>query len=198
MTGAHLKNKFSPADLANNCPTGSSITVSELYTNHANQLRAYLRSKYTGVDHEDVIQSVFHNLARLPKLPNIPFPLAYLFRTAERIIIDEGRRANTRRSHVCEVTQISPETNYDDITPERIVSARRELELVTKAIKMLSPQKRRLLLLYRIGDMSYSAISRSTGVPVTTVHRQIGQAIQELDELVDSMKHGQDHEHPDS
>lgn len=198
MSGARLESKFSRTGLTEGGAKKSSTTIAELYDNHARQLRAYLYSRFANIDHEDVFQSVFYNLARMPKLPDLPYPLAYLFRTAERIVIDEGRRSTTRRNHAHEVIQDSCEIKCDDITPERIVSAKRELELVTKAIKELSPQKRRLLLLYRIGDMSYSAISRSTGIPVATVHRQIGQAIQELDQLVCSMKHGQEYEHPDS
>ncbi|MBL4838696.1 MAG: sigma-70 family RNA polymerase sigma factor [Kordiimonadaceae bacterium] len=199
MSSAQLKRKISQGSMVDTCVvTDSAITLTELYRRHARDLRCYILAKWTGVDHEEVMQAVFFKLARMQVLPDLPHPRGYLFRAADHIVIDEGRKAIVRKKFLETKVHSAAEDLCDELTPERVVAGKLRLALVTRAIKRLDPERQRLLMLYRIGGLPYLEIARITKRPFSTVRREIIRAIQELNEIVRTMSNETEDDPSDS
>lgn len=193
MSNAQLKNQVARATLTDfESGSGSARKLSDLYRRYAQELRGYILKKFRNVDGDEIIQTVFFNLARNGGLPDVRHPRGYLYRAVDNAVIDENRRDAVRRNYREDGTHEAANALYEELTPERIVAAKRELALVMRAIKQLPEKKQRLLMLYRVGNLTYHRISQITNMPLPTVHRHIVSATKELNEIVHSMSNRTD------
>ena len=189
MGNVRLKNQTSRdaiLDAGDRC--GPARKLSDLYKRHAQELRAYILKKFGNVDGDEIIQTVFFNLARNGGLPDVRHPRGYLYRAVDNAVTDESRRDAVRRHYHEDGTHELANPLYEELTPERIVSAKMELVLVIGALKLLPEKQQRLLMMYRVGNLTYQRISEIMNMPVPTVHRHIVSATKELNEIVHSMR----------
>ena len=176
-------------------PLNDEMGLGELYKTYSQGLKAYILSKFRNADHEEVIQTVFLKMAQQSNLEKIEHPKGYLYRAVDHVVYNDNRRRQVQNKYL---EEISGEGQFfDELNPERIAAGKEELSLMTHAIKQMSLEKQRLLILYRISGLSYAAIARTIKIPETTVQRHIGDAIRELDEIICLMKNENDHEHSD-
>lgn len=188
MSSAQIEKKILQGDLGDDHATDKSASLAALYRRYSGDVRGYVIAKFGDVDVEEIVQTVFFKLARLKNLPDLPYPKGYLFRIADHTVIDESRKATVRDNYIAETVLDAPENLRDELTPERVVNAKRELALVTKAIKMLPERQQRLLMLFRVGGLNYLQIARITKVPRSTVQREVARGAAKLDRLLCSMR----------
>jgi len=145
----------------------------------------YIRSEFKRSDDaEDIAQNAFIRIQKLSEDGRINNPKAYLYQIASNLVIDKQRREKLHQNYVNRASTSESETgdysyigNSDAISPERILSARAELDAVKKAISAMPIKPRQAFLMHRIKGMSYNDIATEMNVSVSSVEKYILQAL---------------------
>ncbi len=156
--------------------------LDQLFSQHGAHLRAFLRARVdTEEDVEDLMQEVFVRFARMSdleeKLPKGQRQSrAYLFTTANNLIVDRERHKAVRRQYQ-ERQWAGDSSVYYELSPEVTVSDIQELGVVEQAIMALPPKWRKAFVLSRFGHMEYQQIAKKMGVTTRTVENYISGAL---------------------
>lgn len=161
--------------------------LADYYRRYKRDLRAYIYAEFDlrFIDPEDVIQQVFMKFAELKNLHEIKTPRAFLLRMAYHIIISAKRRHKVREKYADLVGE-----NYDswsdgrEITPERTCEGREQLNIVVRTIEKMPHNRRCMLLLRRINDLTYVEIARRFEVSQTCVKKHVARATRDLHEVL--------------
>jgi RNA polymerase sigma factor (sigma-70 family) len=106
-------------------------------------------------------------------------PRAYLFKTARNLMADRVRRA--RIVHI-DSNQDFEVLNVliDEISPERRLAARQELQSLAQAFDALSDKCRSVVWLRRVEGLSQQETARRLGMREGAVESQLGRAVRIL------------------
>jgi len=153
------------------------LSLVEAYRHHGGEVLAFLRRRLDSQeDAEDLTQEAFLRVHRLGKLDKIENPRAYLLRTAENLLRDRFRRDSlgvfdTKRE-VTDADFVHPTPS-----PERIASAREDLEALAHAMAALSPKVRQALILHKFHHYSYKKVAVIMGISPKTVEKHLAKAV---------------------
>lgn len=156
--------------------------LKRLFNDHADSLRAFVRRRRgNGADVEDVVQEVFSRLASLEGIEERIEGSGrnYLFTMANNYIVDLERKEVLQRDYDEERIHRN-EGGVDEAGPERIVTAKRELDALKKSIQNLKPDWRRAFVLNRFHFMSYRQVSEKMGITVKQAENYILRALAQL------------------
>ena len=144
------------------------------------QLRGWLkRVTPPGLEVDDLIQEAYARLAGLATLESITQPKAYLYQIVKRLIADHIRRASVVSiDAAAELAEMS--VFEDEMTPERIVSGRQELERVYEAIVALPISCRTVFVMRKFDDQPQKAIASELHVSENIVEKRMMRALQML------------------
>jgi len=164
--------------------TGMAFDIDGLYRTTYDSVVRFLYRKVWDADRaEDLAQEVFMRaLAHEPEKPR-----SWVFAVAANIARDEARSAIRKRKHLVLMTHepmVAPSPN-DDVA-ETMDHAEQEAE-VKRALEMLSPRDRDVLLLWDAG-LSYPEIAEQTHLALGAVGTTLARARKRLVEAHDSME----------
>jgi RNA polymerase sigma factor (sigma-70 family) len=144
------------------------------------QLRGWLkRVTPPGLEVDDLIQEAYARLAGLATLESITQPKAYLYQIVKRLIADHIRRASVVSiDAAAELAEMS--VLEDEMTPERIISGRQELERVYAAIVALPNSCRTVFVMRKFDDQPQKAIASELHVSENIVEKRMMRALQML------------------
>jgi RNA polymerase sigma factor (sigma-70 family) len=125
---------------------------------------------------EDIGQDASIRALAIEDASSIRAPKRYLMRIVRNIFVDRHRRRG-REAALHKSLELAGSGRNDHLDPERIVSARQELERVAIAISHLPPRCRQAFVLHRLEHLSYSAIARRMGISSGTVEKHIAEAM---------------------
>ncbi len=159
--------------------------LERLFKEHEAAVRSFIRGRI-GVDEEpeDIVQEVFLRMAGIDNLEEKMHESrgsnrGYIFAMANNLIVDLERR-NVRLRNYAAQQRDSGEGLAQEISPEKLVSARRDLDLVKSVIMGLRPNWRRAFILNRFKFMSYTEIAREMKVTVKQVENYMAQALSRI------------------
>jgi RNA polymerase sigma factor (sigma-70 family) len=143
-------------------------------------IRAWLRRiRPAGLEADDLIQEAYARLASLPSVNHIAQPRPYLFRIIKSLIL-----ANVRHAQVVAIESMAnlSELNIslEEASPERILSARQQLEHLAQAIECLPPGCREVFRLRKFEDLSQKEIAMQLKISENTVEKQLARALRLL------------------
>ena len=157
----------------------SENDINFLYRRHRDSLRQYVSRAFgTGPpEPDDVVQAVFERYASKKGHEAIANPHSFLLRSARNYVIDERRRQAVRSSFARDATFTAHPG--DELSAERVLSARQRLTAVEQAIAKLDPRSRDFLLMNRVDGLSCAKIARQNGCSATLVKAIIAKALVE-------------------
>ncbi|MGA0605983.1 RNA polymerase sigma factor [Phenylobacterium sp. VNQ135] len=141
-------------------------------------LKAFFRHKAHGDDVEDLIQEVLIRMhgRRVAEIENYE---CYVFRVARNVLRDRYRRDHVRRrSDHCELQE--QDHPPDDMSPERILFGREQLQSALEAMSELPERSRRILVLLRWEGMSYSEVAELLDISVSAVQKHVTRSMRHL------------------
>lgn len=101
---------------------------------------------------------------------------AYILGIAHHVAVDQYR-SELRHLHEQEVNELfQPPDELAD--PERIVAARRKIDVLKDALQELPPRQRTILWAARVDGMLNREIAEHFGMSLRTVERELGAALQ--------------------
>jgi RNA polymerase sigma-70 factor (ECF subfamily) len=113
-------------------------------------------------------------------------PLAsksFLFSTARHLMADRLRRERIVSIEAVGDTDLS-NVLVDELSPERKVSAWRELNRVARALNRLPPKCREVIWLRKVDDLSIEEIAARLGISARTVEGQIRKGMRRVTESI--------------
>lgn len=139
---------------------------------HESDVRRWLRKRVpSDAAIDDIVQEAYCRVAALSSIAHIDNGRAYFFRAVSSIFIDQLRRARVVR--IDSVTEIGSLNVVDEEpSPERVVSARRDLARVRRLIEDLPAKCRRIMELRRIDGLPQREVAERLGVTENVVEAQ--------------------------
>jgi RNA polymerase sigma-70 factor (ECF subfamily) len=144
---------------------------------HDALLRGWLhRLVPAGLDPDDIAQEAYARLASLPSVAHVTQPKAYLFQVAKSLIWE-----HLRRSRVVDIVAMADFDHLpaliEEMSPERIISGREELERVFCAVKALPAACRQVFELRKFEDLTQRAIAERLGISESSVEKHLSRAL---------------------
>ena len=138
-------------------------------------LRRYFQKKASAAEAEDLVQDVFLAMQSRGAGARIENVEGYLFRTAANVLARRLGRDAWRGDPLSVV--VEPQ---DELSPERALIAKEQLERVVEALKTLPPRTRQAFILHRFEEMTYVSIARQMGITTISVGKLIKRALRKL------------------
>jgi len=106
-------------------------------------------------------------------------PRTFLFTTARNLVIDKVRRERVVSIHY---TQDGPslDLSVDELTPERRLLARQELQQLTRAFDALPAKTRSVIWLRRIAGLSQREAAASLGIDESALEGRMSRGMRSL------------------
>ncbi|MDC7685113.1 sigma-70 family RNA polymerase sigma factor [Asticcacaulis sp. BYS171W] len=144
---------------------------------HEAGLRHWLaRAGLTPSERDDLVQEVYYRLLRQTGFDHIEDPRAYMYRTARNIMLEQ-----IRKNRVVSITTVQniDELGSADLTPspERAVSARRELSRVMGFIEALPARCRAVFELRKVHGLSQAETAQRLSVSENIVEKETAKGL---------------------
>ena len=152
--------------------SGNHAIVSRLLDESVRGLVLYAR-QWDAANAEDLVQEAFLRLLTESPLPDSP--RAWLYRVVRNLAIDQVRRENTRLRH---------ESIGSWFEPSATDSHAAEHDL-TEALEQLPPVIREIIISKIWGNLNFREIAELTDRPISSVHYDYQQGIQQLRTLLE-------------
>lgn len=155
--------------------TAAALDIGALYRAHGPWLRDWLRRRTRCSHHaEDVAQDTFHRLLEKGGEFALRDARNFLGAVARRLLIDEARRQSLERDYLRAAAAFRDAG--DELTPERICGAVRELEVLLDLLSRMPSDVRTAFLLRRVDGLTHGEIAEQLGISDRTVKRYISKA----------------------
>lgn len=145
---------------------------------HEADVRKWLSHRIRGVTACDLDEVVQESYARMwaADVDRIGNARAYLFVTARHVVGEAVRRS---RIVAIETMADIESLNIvdDEITPERRLSGREELERLRRVVSTLPPKCRQAFELKKFGELSQRQIAERMGIAESTVEKHLAKAL---------------------
>ncbi len=172
--------EFSPGNARIGATATECRAFERFLRDHYDMLLRFLRGR-TASEHdaEDAVQESFVRLLRYrdAQAPEAWKPL--MFRIAVNVAHDQSRQrlSRQRHDHMSVDSELLETLAVDIRSPERKLTAERELALVLQTIQRLPEKCRNIFLLSRFRGMSNREIAVRCGISVRMVEKQVTKAL---------------------
>lgn len=146
---------------------------------HEGAIRAWLRTRATGIDVDDIIQEMYARIASLASTDDIRDPRQYATQTAFSILANQLRRAR--------IVPIAAVANLDElgiaapeVSADTALEFRDELRALETTLAELPERCRRAFLLKRVEGLSQKEIAARLSISEKTVEKYMAQAVRLL------------------
>lgn len=155
-------------------PEQEALNVRDIHDRYVDFVWANLhRMGVRSADVPDMLQEVFVVVhRRLHTFDGSSKMSTWLFGICARVAASHRRRAHVRREEPVEAVR---EDAHDD-TPEKAAIARDQAALLASLLDTLPPEKRAVLVMFELEELSCGEIAEQLGVPVGTVYSRLHSA----------------------
>jgi len=155
---------------------------------HEQDLRGWLRRRMPkGIDLDDVVQETYATLAGLDDVCQVTNARAYLFTTANSIVLQQVRRAQVVSFETIAGLE-RLDAARDEFDPERHALAGEELRRIAELIRSLPEKCRNAFVLRKVHGLSQREIATRMGISENTVEKHICKGLRVLmDELKEAV-----------
>jgi RNA polymerase sigma factor (sigma-70 family) len=111
----------------------------------------------------DLRQETYFRVYESAKKSRPRFPRTFLFTTARNLVIDKFRRERVVSIHYTQ-DALFLDRSVDELTPERSLAARQDLQQLTSAFHSLPEKTRSVIWLRRVSGLSQREAAESLGI----------------------------------
>jgi len=156
--------------------------VKELIDQYNGSLVRFLSSRVSSQeDAADIAQEAFERLYKLQEPHKLENPRAYLYQVASNILIDSQRRATLHNRWMRHEQAMNCDDTFADRAelenPEHYFQNIQHLERIYRIVDDLPEKCRRVFLMHRTQNLTYSQIAVEMELSVSSVEKYILQAL---------------------
>ena len=129
-------------------------------------------------DVNDLVQEVFLRLSKRADLENIERVEGYLFQTAASVLADAYRKDARIPSRPVSLDESVH--GQAELTPERVLTGKQELDRLVEAIHALPERTRQIYVLYHLENIRQKDIAARLGMPISTLEKHMARANRHL------------------
>lgn len=130
-------------------------------------------------DLEDLVQDVFARIAARDSATPIENLGAYVMRTAASVLVDRARRRAARQGGMHVVFDGERHGGWET-DPERLLSAKEDINAATAALLALPERTRAVFVLRRLQGLRHREIADRLGISVSAVEKHMVRAVDHL------------------
>jgi len=150
---------------------------------HEDMLRAWLKSRFSELDLDDIIQEAYFRVFRAHEKKAVKAPKAFLFATARNIALNAVRASTVRGERdAARFEDLEILDEEEDI--QETVARNQELETLTVAIQSLPKKCRQIFTLCKVYGMPPKEISKELGISLPTVYTQLAIGVDKCSDYV--------------
>ena len=143
-------------------------------------LRKHVRT-LSNADTDDLIQEAYARICHID-IARIQTPATYLYVTLRNLLIERARHSRViPLERLGEIDELS--VPLDELSPDRRVSAREELEQLNGIVERLPQQCRRVFELRKLEGMSQRETAQTLGISERTVEKHLAKAFARVMEM---------------
>ena len=124
------------------------------------------------------------------RVADINNPKAYVWIAARNVVLLEKRAEAVSRRNADEVRRRVFTETCDVFDPERIFTAREQLQLITEALAKMPERRRRIFILVRVHGLTLEEAGRQCGVTRTSAIRHVAIATELVAEALTAEQSG--------
>lgn len=149
--------------------------LSDVFIANRERLRAFLRARCADEAVDDLLQELWLKAAAILG-PIEPSPLSYLFRMADRLVVDRHRGAHRRlRREEDWGSAFLQADAYEPSCEDRLI-VRENLQAALAALDALGPRVGHVFRRYRLEGAQQRDIATELGVSLRTVEKDLRKA----------------------
>lgn len=159
-------------------PRGSDSGLEAVFMANRPALLRFLRARGGGDDAEDLLQELWMKASVMPAGP-VAEPLAYLYRTANNLMLDRRRsqlRGARRDKDWSDLAGGTVTGVSDAPSGERVLLARERLREVEAALSALGERTEFIFRRYRLEGQSQRDIAADLGISLSAVEKHLQKA----------------------
>lgn len=168
-------------------PTHSASGLEAAFLENRGKLLAFLRARGAGEAAEDLVQEIWLRISASRRSAEgsgpVAAPLAYLFRTADTLMIDRFRSLRQAEKRERDWTEIHVTGAGPEPSAERRLAAAQEAGRVLAALDGLGPRVAAIFRRHRVEGVPQKAVAAEFGVSLSTVESDLRTAYRALGEL---------------
>lgn len=159
-------------------------SFNDVYKLYYDELVTGLLAKYGEgpPDPQDIAQEAFHRVYQMPDVSKIKSIKAFVWRTARNLLINDLRTQTLRSKYELEVERIFFSLKGDNLSPENVIEARRQLKRVDALILSMPEKRRTALIMNRVDGKSLLEIAKLLQISRKSVAKHIAKAQAEIHE----------------
>lgn len=157
-------------------------TLDETYRRELKRLLSHARRHADSDAASDIVQEAFARAAASGQVSQLRNPGAFLQRIVHNLVIDRARRAAARPAHVPLAEDregACPPSQHDEAVAAELL-ARYEA-----ALDRLPEKTRRVFLMHRVDERTYSEIHEALGISIAGVEYHMMKALAHLARVLD-------------
>ncbi len=155
---------------------------------HQDALNAYLFVRWRRPGTADLRQDVYLRVYEAARIERPALPMHFLIATARNLIVDRWRRTKgvsfENIAYPEEFDDLGLEVLLDEISPERNVEGRQQLERLVQAFHRLPPKCAEATWLIRVDCLRYHTVATRLGIGVTMVEKHVYKGMRRLTEIM--------------
>lgn len=160
--------------------------LTSAYADHFNELASSLRSLYGAgpPDPDDIVQQAFVRVSQRATGRSIKNLKNYLWITARNLMVSAMRAETSYQRAVSNFAQTMLEADEDPLDPERVLLAKRKVELIFDCLRQMPERRRTIFILCRIEGLTPAEAGRRCGVSRSSAVRHVAIAINQIVEAL--------------
>lgn len=156
--------------------SGVQAILRTLLVTEYGSIKARLARRFGSMDFaSEVVHELYLRLEAIDKSVSLHNPMAYLFRMALNIAMD-NRKADNRLLTGVEIDGLRTQ-DQDQLDPARVAEARSDIESLTRALQELPSRQRDIFLAARLEEIPHRVLAKRFGVSERTIERELKSAL---------------------
>jgi RNA polymerase sigma factor (sigma-70 family) len=145
---------------------------------HEARLRAWLRSAFSTVEIDDVVQEAYCRISALACTDHIIDPCQYFFAVARNVVLEQVRRQRVVKIEaIGNLADLEGTMSEEVFSPERVVAGRLALQRVEALIGLLPERTRRVIQMRKIEGCAQTEIAIRLGLSISVVENELTRGI---------------------
>lgn len=156
-----------------------ALWIADNVLTHEADLRRWLqRRRLLALEIDDIVQETYAILAGLASVEHVLNAKAYVFATAQSVVLRHVRRAKTVPIEA--MRELESLADADELSPERQMAGRQELRRMAELIAALPDKCRQAVILRKVEGLSQKDIALRMGISENTVEKHVGKGVRLL------------------